>query len=420
MKTQIQIVIFAIVNIISFCLLKNVVIAGQIHTLKNISSPDVIVLDSLPYLGQTPPDTIPEIFGPGFVSSTSADEYSICFSADGKEIYFSRYTANVSNTIWWTHEINNVWTTPVNAPFTGTFYNSEPFITYDNQKMYFISERGATNDFQIWFMTRNGSSWSTPQKLTAPFSQDSIKMFPTAAINGNLYFTQFGASMKGRFYKARYINGAFETPSELSSTLNAYYSSGHAFIAPDESYFLFDAIPTQSSTGSLIYVSFKKQDSTWGNPILLGSNINATNNQYCPYISPDGKYMFFTKQGNIWWVDAKVVTRLKPVGIIPVSNKIADNFMLFQNYPNPFNPSTKIKFTIPENGKWKAGYGNVSLRVYNVLGKEIATLVNETLRAGEYEVTFSADNYDGITSGVYFYRLETGGSVLLRKMILMK
>lgn len=369
-------------------------------------------LDSLPYLGQTPPDTVPEKFGPNFISSTSAYEYSICFSQDGKEIYFSRNTPNVSNTIWWTKYENNAWTTPVTAPFTGSYYNSEPFITYDNQKMYFVSARDTSTNFQLYFMSRSGSNWTTPQILGTPFSLDRIKMFPTLATNGNIYFTQFSPAMKGDFYMARNIGSVFQTPEILSSTINAFYSQGHAFIAPDESYIVFDVIPTQQSTGSVIYVSFKNPDSTWRTPIRLSNTINSTNNQYCPYISPDGKYLFFTKDGDLWWVDSKVVTRHKPVGIQKEGNIIPDEYKLHQNYPNPFNPKTNIKYQMANNLLRK-----VTLKVYDILGKEIAILVNEKQSPGIYNVTFDASK---LPSGMYFYKIETVDFSDTKKMILIK
>jgi len=86
--------------------------------------------------------------------------------------------------------------------------------------------------------------------------------------------------------------------------------------------------------------------------------------------------------------------------------------LLEQNYPNPFNPSTKIKFTISD-------FGFVDLRVYDVLGNEVRTLMNEELNAGEYEIEFSISNLQ-LTSGVYFYKLKSGSFVETKKMMLLK
>ncbi len=89
---------------------------------------------------------------------------------------------------------------------------------------------------------------------------------------------------------------------------------------------------------------------------------------------------------------------------------IPSDYVLFQNYPNPFNPKTIIKYQIPE-------LSFVTLKVYDVLGNEVATLVNEVLRAGEYKVEFNAG---GLTSGIYFYQLIAGNLVQSKKMVLLK
>jgi len=89
---------------------------------------------------------------------------------------------------------------------------------------------------------------------------------------------------------------------------------------------------------------------------------------------------------------------------------IPDSYQLSQNYPNPFNPSTKINFTIPVNGQ-------VSLKVYNILGKEVMSLVNDVITAGRHEITFDGSN---LNSGTYFYRLQSGNFVETKKMLLVK
>jgi len=95
------------------------------------------------------------------------------------------------------------------------------------------------------------------------------------------------------------------------------------------------------------------------------------------------------------------------------------SFKLEQNYPNPFNPSTKIKFTIPSVGTQRAV--SVQLKVYDVLGNEIATLVNEELPAGEYEVEFlPAASIRNPASGIYFYRLRAGDFIQTKKMLMIK
>ncbi|HMS33525.1 MAG TPA: YCF48-related protein [Ignavibacteria bacterium] len=91
-------------------------------------------------------------------------------------------------------------------------------------------------------------------------------------------------------------------------------------------------------------------------------------------------------------------------------SSVADNFTLSQNYPNPFNPSTKITYSLPKSG-------NVILKVYNELGKEVNTLVSAFKNAGTYEVTFNAEE---LTSGIYFYSLKADGFTNTKKMLLIK
>ena len=103
--------------------------------------------------------------------------------------------------------------------------------------------------------------------------------------------------------------------------------------------------------------------------------------------------------------------------ITNVKDEIAsvNDFVLYQNYPNPFNPTTKIKFQIPD--QVRNDKSQVTLKVYDVLGNEVATLVNEEKPAGTYEVEFNGDN---LPSGIYLYQLQEGSSTKTKKMVLLK
>ncbi len=106
------------------------------------------------------------------------------------------------------------------------------------------------------------------------------------------------------------------------------------------------------------------------------------------------------------------------VDIIPISSKVPEHYSLEQNYPNPFNPVTKIKFDIAQHTPYPLSRGEmVTLKVFDILGKEIATLVNEQLIPGIYEVEWNATNY---TSGVYFYRLTAGEFTDTKRMLMIK
>lgn len=109
--------------------------------------------------------------------------------------------------------------------------------------------------------------------------------------------------------------------------------------------------------------------------------------------------------GGVW-------VRTFPLGVHPISNVIPEKFSISQNYPNPFNPTTKIRFQISG-----ASETQTSLLVYDILGRNVSTVVNEKLVPGTYEVEWNASTY---SSGVYYYQISVGGYVETRKMLLIK
>ena len=119
------------------------------------------------------------------------------------------------------------------------------------------------------------------------------------------------------------------------------------------------------------------------------------------------------EEGEGWFLEGAIINGDTLGTILNVKNpkdNTPDKFELFQNYPNPFNPSTVIRYDLPDDGF-------VTLKVYDVLGREIATLVNEERPAGTYRVNFNGDR---LSSGIYFYSLQTNGKTFTKKMLLVK
>ncbi len=148
------------------------------------------------------------------------------------------------------------------------------------------------------------------------------------------------------------------------------------------------------------------QDDTWQLLGFVEGNGNSNSPKYYSYTDnsvSSGSYFYRLKQ-----IDNDGRFEYSKVVEITVSD--VTTFQLGQNYPNPFNPSTEIRFSIPETG-------NVNLTVYNIIGEQVAVLLNGVMEAGSHTINFNAEN---LLSGIYFYTLKTGNIVEMKKMILLK
>ncbi len=132
----------------------------------------------------------------------------------------------------------------------------------------------------------------------------------------------------------------------------------------------------------------------------------------------DGMFSFTNPDGfteHLWTFEAKAYYSTT-TDVNDKSKALPAQFELAQNYPNPFNPSTTIKYSIPRSTEYFS-VQQTTLKVYDILGREVATLVNKEQKPGNYEIKFNADD---LGSGIYFYRLQSGGFTQSRKMILLK
>jgi photosystem II stability/assembly factor-like uncharacterized protein len=181
-------------------------------------------------------------------------------------------------------------------------------------------------------------------------------------------------------------------------------------------------IPTMNRIYSLFFINaFTGYGSCYGGQILKTTN---GGNNWFLQTTPTGSalYSVFFINNLTGYASGEDYTLLKttdgggpPIGIKQISNNIPNKFELNQNYPNPFNPVTKIKFNLPAvvNGRERS----LQLKVYDILGREITTLVNEQLKPGIYEIDFNGTNYP---SGTYFYTLTAAEYRMTKAMILIK
>lgn len=263
---------------------------------------------------QTPTDT-PLVFRQGIIS-TDDYEFAITFSPEMDEIYFTRRKPDKDNEIYSMKLVDGKWSEPESAFFTATEgWDFEPYINPKGDKLYFGSTRplndsiGSTGLYQ-WYSKKNVSGWSTPIPLEKPFVDRSITMYLTSSENGNLYFTTGEKGDKPEdwvIYNSVKEEGQYKSIKRMGKEIN---SSGkwiaHSFIAPDESYMIYDFKSDLGFGESDLYISFNK-NGVWTEPYNLGSKINTGQTEMAASVSPDGKYLFFHRggedHGDIYWVD---------------------------------------------------------------------------------------------------------------------
>ena len=263
-----------------------------------------------PYLGQKPPGLTPIPFAPGLVS-TDLYEVNSAFTPDMKAFYFIRRGEEHKKSAFYEYKYNAT---------IGKWEKSEIASPWIGRPV--ISPEGQTMHLGDNYLKRTESGWSELQKLEPPtVSNDSMYIMRlSSSSNGTYYFDTYkenDSTFPIRY--SRLIDGKHEEPRALPKEINTGTFLSHPFIAPDESYLLFDAKREDGFGDSDIYISFKQSDGTWGDGINLGDKINTNAWEASASITPDGKYLFFSRNVgsddfenvDIFWVDAKVILSLK-------------------------------------------------------------------------------------------------------------
>jgi photosystem II stability/assembly factor-like uncharacterized protein len=306
------------------------------------------------------------------------------------------------------------------------------------------------DSFPIWsiFFANDNTGWMCPGavfKTTNGGNNWNLQNCPGG--NRTLFFvnptTGFAAGFFGMVYKTTDAgNNWIYCSSEVGYRLYIYslsfpnndigYGSEFTFMikTTNGGNNWFDLVEyPQMLTWSIFFAS---ANTGWGVGQYLGSShkgvMKTTNggvNWNATDLGSNGQlYSVYFIDSNTGWTAGdygqiyKTTNGGEPIGIKKTSSEVPLGFILYQNYPNPFNPVTTIKFDIAFSPLYERGAGGfVTLKVYDILGREIAVLINEDLAPASNALTWDASNYP---SGVYFYKLSSGNYTETRKMVLIK
>jgi len=261
------------------------------------------------YLGQAPPGLKAQLFAPGIISTASGNERDISFSPRGEQFYFSRDAK-----IYEINRVEGTWTGAQKAPFSGSHQDFEACFAPGGKRLYFISNRphdrkDSEQPWNIWYVERQAGTWGKPNLLGGPFAGF---FYPTFTRQGTMYLT----GPQNNIHRALWEKGAYRSSTNLGPPVNTPQAQYNALIAPDESYLVFTSFGHGPGLGNGdLWISFRGEKGDWAAPVNMGPEVNSPGHDYCPNLSPDGKYLFFAgnRFGNddIFWIHAGIIEKLK-------------------------------------------------------------------------------------------------------------
>ena len=263
-----------------------------------------------PYMGQTPPGKVAEPFAPGIISKEFWELEGV-FAPDMNEFYYTVDWNEYKDTpiegfrplvIGYRKE-NDVW-----SKFTEFVRKGEVTFSPDGNRMHMAKG----------YKERVGEGWSEFKKLGPMFDREEYGIMRlSASRQGTYVFDDYKAG--GVIRISTVENGTRQEPEEIGLPFNAGKLSAHPFIAPDESYLIWDSERDEGYGDSDLYISFKQENGSWGSAINMGANINSDKWDAYASVTPDGKYILFNRgidekndNVDIYWVDAGIIDTLRP------------------------------------------------------------------------------------------------------------
>jgi len=288
-----------------------------------------------PYLGQIPPGKKAELFDPGIFFKGEAQGCS-GFLKSGTVFVF---TSNKLKGDWrlrptYVTELKNGrWTKPDIAPFNDYApYNFT--VGPDDFTIYFttlkspdLTTRMFGEEANIWAVKLEINGWQEPVMLGRSINTEKYyENYPAVTAEGTIYYMSRREEGVGGtdVWSSRNIDGKYAAAENVGEPVNSPTGDADPFVAPDESYLIICQKKEIGYGEYDLYIYFKKKDGSWTEPVNMGNQINSPEYEFRPYVTPDGKYLFFTSNrpqnngrgNNIFWVDAEIIKNLKPDDLI--------------------------------------------------------------------------------------------------------
>ena len=274
------------------------------------------------YFGQVPPGMTPEVFAPGIIS-TKAIEASLTFSYDSHFLVFRRGFREDTEIYLAEHKAG-VWTEPVQAPFFEKQYGFGDFTFSPNEPvLYFTTEkplkpgRAMADSSNLWNVEYDNGEWLIPTPIGSAINTPLHESYPSVSNNKTLYFFRRFDAENGlsNIMYSEFINGGYSAPINMGKEINTQWDEWDPSISPDGSFLIFCSTKPSGFGRDDLYVSFRAADGSWSDAVNLGDEVNSEESENRPFITADGKYLFYNKSSaegrDVYWADLGVVQKLR-------------------------------------------------------------------------------------------------------------
>jgi len=353
-----------------------------------------------PYFGLDLPGNEPVIFTPANDGLSSTSEMGPMFSSDGNTFFFLRlYWDNNGNFLkreflYITKEGDSI-VGPKLSP-----YQTSLSIISGNRCFY-------SDDNCIWKFEITDTGWTVPEKIDFHFDTNDVSgsflfTYLSVADNENLYYTVYsetsGVTEADLYYSIKTDSG-YTKPQHFEYPVNSNKWDQHCYIAPDESYMIYISERTGGYGGADYYITFKKEDGAWTEPINLGSKINSSGGANQAFVTPDGKYFMFDRNNVMYWMSTDFIDDLREIAL-STSVKESEGGQI-QIFPNPTSQTIQI------NGIDRL-LNKASYKLINLNGKTIkqGKLNSETIDVSE------------LPKGIYMLSLNSNEGIINKKIVI--
>jgi len=256
-----------------------------------------------PYMGQTPPGLVAEPFAPGIISKQGWEIQGV-FAPGMKEFYFTTDRGKGTPIIViGFRQQNNVW---------------KKYIEFERRGEVTFSPDGKRMHMAKGYKDRIGDGWSKRKNLGPMFDREDWHIMRlSASAKGSYVFDDSKNKNSIRISTLKY--GERQAPEKMGPVVNTGKLTAHPFIAPDESYVIWDSEREGGYGASDLYISFRQKDGSWGSAINMGDSINSEMGDTYASVTPDGNYILFNRRidnesdnTDIYWVDAQIIEALRP------------------------------------------------------------------------------------------------------------